>query len=98
MLLNYFKSALAGLVAVFLICGLLPVLVVVTYFVALLIVFGGSGFGIEIPVWHLRWGAPSFAGFLFVFGVFMAGFMWQLRRLTKQKLPPAHAPTDLPTS
>ncbi len=42
--------------------------------------------------WH--WQVPSLAQSLFMLAVFGGGFLWELRRLAKRRLPPAIDPSD----
>jgi hypothetical protein len=96
--MKYFKSILVGLVAVFVICGVLPTLAVLIhiFILALKNSFRDGGFGIVFG--RLRWHAPSAAQLLFMFAVFVGGFLWELRRLARRQLPPAADPTVPPIS
>ncbi len=93
--MNYFKSVLAGLAAVFVICVFFPALPTIVRVFIFFIKHGGEG---GIAVGPVSWHAPSFAQWLFLFAVFGAGFLWELRRLAKRRLPPATKSTDPPIS
>ena len=93
--MNYFKSVLAGLAAVLVICVLFPALPTVVRVLLLAIKHGPQG-GIAID--RVRWHAPSSAQWLFMFAVFGGGFLWELRRLAKRQVPPATDSTDPPIS
>jgi len=92
---NYVKSALVGVAAVLLICGVLPLLVTIAKVFAFFVRHGGEG-GIAIGPAH--WYVPSLAEWLSMSAVFGIGFLWKLRRLTKKMLQPPANPTDLPKS
>ena len=94
--MNYFKSVLVGLVAVLLICVFLPALPTIVH-VFMLVVWYRPG-AIAIKISPLSWRTPSLAQSLFMFAVFGVGFLWKLRRLAKEKLPPAPDSTDPPIS
>lgn len=94
--MNYFKSVLAGLAAVFVICVLIPSLPAIV--LVLLAVIKHLSHGGGIAVSHVRWNAPSLAQSLFMLAVFGGGFLWELRRLAKRRLPPAPDSTDPPIS
>jgi hypothetical protein len=94
--MNYFKSVLVGLVAVFVICVFLPTLP--TILRILMSVIKHRAEGGEIAVGPVRWPAPSPAQWLFMFAVFGGGFVWELRRLAKRRLPRASDSTDPPIS
>jgi len=85
--MNYLKSVLVGLAAVFVICIFLPTLPTIVRVFLFVIKHGAGGIGIvnERLSWHL----PSLAQWLFMFAVFGGGFAWELRRLAKRRLPPA---------
>jgi len=89
---NYVKSALVGLAAVLLICGVLPLLVTIVEVFIFFVKHRGEG---GIAIGPLRWYAPSLAEWLFVFAVFGIAFLWELRRLTKRSLPPPSNPTNV---
>ncbi len=93
--MNYFKSALVGLAAVFVICLFVPALPTIIRVIIFVIKHGGEG---GIAVGPVSWHAPSFAQWLFLFAVFGAGFLWELRRLAKRRPPLATDSTDLPMS
>jgi hypothetical protein len=96
--MKYFKSVLVGLVAVFVIYGVLPTLAVLIhiFILALKHSFRDGGFGIAFG--RLRWHAPSAAQLLFMFAVFVGGFVWELRRLVKQRPSLETDPTVPPIS
>jgi len=94
--MNYFKSVLAGLAAVFVICVFVPALPTIVRVFAFVIKHGAGGIG--IPVARVSWRAPSLAQWLFMFAVFGGGFLWKLRRLAKRRLPPATGSADPPIS
>jgi hypothetical protein len=76
---NYLKCTLAGLAAVFVIFGILPILAVVAFFLIFAVRHGGEEIGIDVSVWHF--GSPVlWVSALIVFGI---GFFWELRRLAK---------------
>jgi hypothetical protein len=81
-LMNYFKSVLVGLAAVFAICVFLPALPTIVG-VFLFVIKHGAG-GIGIAVGRVSWHTPSLAQWLFMFAVFGIGFLWELRRLAKR--------------
>jgi len=84
--MNYLKSVLTGLVAVLVICGILPILVAAIYMFVFIAKHSGDGIGIGIERPQLH--APSLASWLFIFAVFGIGFIWQLRRLAKRSITP----------
>src|SRR6266851_6150748 len=92
--MKYFKSILVGLAAVFVICVIFPALPTIVRVFAFVIKHGTDGIGIAVR--PLRWRAPSPAQLLFMFVVFGGGFLWELRRLAKRRLPPAADSTDRP--
>lgn len=94
--MNYFKSVLAGLVAVFVICILFPALPTIVRVLIFVLKHGSNGIGTEID--RVRWHAPSLAQWLFLFAVFGGGFIWELRRLVKQRPPLETGSTDPPIS
>lgn len=94
--MNYFKSVLVGLAAVFVICVLIPSLP--TIVLVLLAVIKHFSRGGGIAVGPIRWHAPSLTQWLFMFAVFGAGFLWELRRLAKGEIRPATNSTDRPIS
>jgi hypothetical protein len=93
--MNYVKSVLAGLAAVFVICVFIPTLPTLVSVCVFVIKHRGEG---GIAVSGVRWHAPSFVQLLFLFAVFGGGFMWELRRLAKRQLPPTTDSTDPPIS
>ncbi|PYT63509.1 MAG: hypothetical protein DMG35_03815 [Acidobacteria bacterium] len=96
--MNYLKSVLVGLAAVIVICGILPTLAMLIhiFILALEHSFRDGGFGIAFG--PIRWYAPSLAQWLFMLAVFGGGFLWELRRLAKRRLPPATDSTNPPIS
>jgi hypothetical protein len=94
--MNYFKSVLAGLAAVFVICVFFPALPTIVRVFIFVIKHGagGMGFAIDRVSWHL----PSPAQSLFLLAVFGGGFVWELRRLAKRRLAPSTERTDPPIS
>ncbi len=94
--MNYFKSVLAGLAAVFVICLFVPALPTIIRVIIFVIKHGADGMGIAID--RVSWHVPSLAQWLFLFAVFGGGFLWELRRLAKRRLPPATKSTDPPIS
>ena len=80
--MNYFKSVLAGLTAVFVICLFFPTLPTIVRVFLFVIKHGAAGIGIAID--RVSWHVPSIAQWLFMFGVFGIGFLWELRRLAKR--------------
>ncbi len=79
--MKYFKSALAGLAAVFVICIFLPALPTIVRVFIFVVKHGANGIGVAID--RVRWHAPSPAQWLLMFAVFGGGFLWELRRLAK---------------
>jgi len=96
MLMNYIKSVLAGLVAVLVICGILPILAAAIYMFVFIVKNSGDGVGIGVERPQLQ--APSLASWLFIFAVFGIGFFWEFRRLAKRRPPPSPSSINLPTS
>ena len=94
--MNYFKSVVVGLAAVFVICVFVPTLP--TIVLALMSVIKHRAAGGGIAVGPMRWHAPSPAQWLFMFVVFGGGFAWELRRLAKRQLPTSTDSTDPPIS
>jgi len=94
--MNYLKSALAGLVAVFVICLFLPALPTLVRVFILASKYRNGAIGIKVS--PLSWQAPSLAQSLFMLAVFVGGFLWELRRLAKRQLPTATDSTDPPIS
>jgi hypothetical protein len=94
--MNYFKSVLAGLVAVLLVCGILPVLLTAIYIFVFMVRHGGDGFGIGFE--RPRLYAPSIIEWLFIFAIFGSAFFWQLRRQARRRVPPSSSSPNLPTS
>ena len=94
--MNYFKSVLVGLAAVFVICVFLPALpTIVRIFIVAIRYYPDA---IAIKVSPRSWRAPSLAQWLFMFAVFGGGFFWELRRLAKRRLPPATDSANPPIS
>ncbi len=96
--MKYFKSALAGLAGVFVICVFLPALPTIVLVSILAMKHLAKGNAIGIKVSPLSWRTPSPAQWLFMLAVFGAGFLWELRRLAKRQLPRATDSTDPPVS
>ena len=94
--MKYFKSVLAGLAAVFLICILLPALPTIVRIFIFVVKHGANGIGVAID--RVRWHVPSSAQWLFFFAVFGGGFLWELRKLTKRRRLPATDSTNPPIS
>ncbi len=94
--MNYFKSVLAGLAAVFVICIFLPALP--TIVLVLMPVIKHLAKGRVIAIGPVRWHAPTLTQWLFMFAVFGVGFLWELRRLAKRQLPRPTDSTDPPIS
>jgi hypothetical protein len=80
--MNYFKSVVVGLAAVFVICVVFPALPTIVRALLLVIKHGAGGIGIAVG--RVSWHAPSPAQWLFMFAVFGIGFLWELRRLAKR--------------
>ena len=93
--MNYFKSVLVGLAAVFVICIFVPTLPTIVHVLISVTKHGAEG-GIAID--RVHWHVPSPAQWLFLFAVFGGGFLWEFRRLTKRRLPHATDSTDPPIS
>src|SRR6266581_420291 len=85
--MNYLKSVLVGLAAVFVICVLFPALPTIVRVSAFVIKHRPGAIGIKVS--PLSWRAPSLTQSLFMSAVFGGGFLWELRRLAKRRLPPA---------
>ena len=79
--MNYFKSVLAGLAAVFVICVFIPALPTIVHVLMLAIKHRAELGGIAGG--SMRWHAPSPAQSFFMLAVFGIGFLWELRRLAK---------------
>ena len=94
--MKYFKSALFGLAAVFVICVFFPALPTLVH--VFIFVMKHRAHGIGIAVTLVRWHAPSIAQLLFMLAVFGGGFLWKLRKLAKRQLPPRTGSTDPPIS
>jgi hypothetical protein len=78
--MNYLKSTLVGLAAVFLIFVLVPLLAILIRIFTVAVKHGGE---IGIAGGPLRWvGQPLFY-WLAVVSVFAIVYLWELRRLTK---------------
>jgi hypothetical protein len=93
--MNYFKSVLVGLTAVFVICIFFPTLPTIVRVLVFVIKHHGEG---GIAIGPVSWRAPSFAQWLFMIAVFGGGFLWELRKLAKRRLPPKADSTDPPIS
>jgi len=89
--MKYFKCILAGLVAMIVICGVIPALAavvqIVFQFLHGLLSSGGAG----IAFGPVRWQAPRLTDLLFLVSAFGLGFFWELRRLERRQLPPAQS-------
>ena len=94
--MNYFKSVLVGLAAVLVICVFFPALPTIVR--ALAYVIKHRPHAMDIEVVPASWRAPSLAQWLFMFAVFGAGFLWELRRLAKRRLPPPPDSANPPIS
>jgi hypothetical protein len=81
--MKYFKSTLIGIIAMFVICGVIPALVPLSLF--LLQEMRSGGVGIEFG--HVTWHAPTLRDLLFLLSAFGLGFFWELRRVERQQLP-----------
>lgn len=93
--MNYFKSVLVGLAAVFVICVFFPSLATI---VLILMSVTKHRAGAGIAGGSVHWHAPSPAQSLFMLAVFGGGFLWELRRLAKRRLAPETDSKDPPTS
>jgi hypothetical protein len=96
--MKYFKSVLAGLAAVFVICIFLPALPTIVRVSIPAIKHLAKGDALAVKVSLLSWHAPSPAQLLFMLAVFGAGFLWELRKLAKRRRLPATDSTDPPIS
>ena len=86
--MKYFKCILAGLVAMIVICVVIPTLgAVVQILIHFLQGLRSGGAGIEFG--PTRWKAPTLTDLLFMVSAFGLGFFWELRRLERLRLPPA---------
>jgi membrane-associated protease RseP (regulator of RpoE activity) len=90
--MNYVKSVLAGLVAVVVICGILPALALLTE-IFLLALKGMRDGGFGIAFGPIKWHAPSLRQWLFMFAAFAVGFLWELWRLTRRRSQPPNTAT-----
>jgi len=81
LLMEYLKSALVGLAAVFAVFVILPILAGIVSMVIFAAKHGFAGIGIAFDRPH--WEAQSFAYWLAVFAVFGIAFLWELRQLAK---------------
>ena len=79
--MEYLKSALVGLAAVFVVFVILPTLVAMVSIVIFTAKYGFAGIGIGFHRPH--WKAQSFAYWVAVFAVFGTAFLWELRQLAK---------------
>ena len=94
--MNYFKSVVVGLAAVFVLCVFCPALPTIVRVFILVMRYRPDAIGIKVS--PLSWRAPSLAQWLFMFAVFGAGFLWELRRLAKRQRPPVTDSSDPPIS
>ena len=83
--MKYFKSTLVGIVAMFVICGVIPALVPLCLFLIREMRSGGVG----IASGHFTWHAPTLRDVLFLLSAFGLGFFWELRRVERRQLPAA---------
>jgi hypothetical protein len=93
--MNYFKSVLVGLAAVFVICVFFPTLPTIVRVLVFVIKHGTDGMGIAVG--SVTWRTPSLAQWLFMLAVFGGGFSWELLRLAR-RLPRKADSTDPPIS
>jgi uncharacterized membrane protein YhaH (DUF805 family) len=77
--MNYLKSALVGVGAVFLIFVFVPLLAILVRILTVAVKHSGE-IGISFG---LRWGGQSPVYWLAVIAVFAIAYLWELRRLTK---------------
>ena len=87
--MKYFKCILAGLLAMIVICGVIPALVAVVQILFHFLQGLRSG-GAGIAFGPVRWQAPTLTDLLFLVSAFGLGFFWELRRQRRQ-LPPAQS-------
>ena len=80
--MKYFKSTLVGIIAMFVICGVIPVLVPLCLFLLQEMRSGGVGISFGSFTWH----APTLRDLLFLLSAFGLGFFWELRRVERWQL------------
>ena len=91
------KSVLAGITAIILICGVMPLVADLVH-VLFLFVRGLRAGGFGIAFGPVRWHMPTLNEWLFLFSAFGLGYFWELRRLERRGLRrPAHS-SNQPTS
>jgi hypothetical protein len=88
--MKYCKCILAGLVAIIIICGVIPALAGVVQILFHFLQGLRSG-GAGIAFGPLRWHAPTLTELLFLLSAFALGFFWELRRVNRRHLPPAQS-------
>lgn len=84
--MKYFRSTLVGIIAVFVICGVIPALATLVHISLLLLrgmLSGGAGVAFGPVTRH----APTLRDLLFLFSAFGLGFFWELRRAERRPLP-----------
>ena len=83
--MKYFKSTLVAIIAMFVICVVIPELVPLVHLSLVLLrgmVSGGAG----IAFGPVTWQAPTLRDLLFLLSAFGLGFFWELRRVEKRQL------------
>ncbi|MGC2464500.1 MAG: hypothetical protein WA517_04835 [Candidatus Acidiferrum sp.] len=84
--MKYFKSTLVGIVAMFVICVVIPALVTLVP-LSLLLLRGMWSGGAGIAFGPVTWHAPTLRDLLFLLSAFGLGFFWELRRVERRQLP-----------
>ena len=70
----YFKSAMAGILA------LVAAAVFLYMLLVLVVIVSSKGAGFDLPRWHIQIESPLFWAQVII--VFAAGFFWEFRRLS----------------
>ena len=77
--MTYLKCTLAGLAALFLVFGIVPILAILVNFLILTVRHGGAAIHIRRP--RLSSGSPLY--WISVLLIFAVGYYWEFRRVTK---------------
>ncbi len=86
--MKYFKSTLVGIIATFVICGVIPALATLVH-LSLFLLRGMRSGGTGIAFGSVTWHAPTLRDLLFLLSAFGLGFFWELRRVERGQLPAA---------
>jgi len=84
--MKYFKSTLVGIIAMSVICVVIPASVTLVNLSFVLLqgmLSGGAGIAFGPVTWH----APTLRDLLFLLSAFGLGFFWELRRVERRQLP-----------